>query len=160
MMSTDRVVAGAVVACIVGLTLATGPVGPIDIGTDSGGLEDPGTGSATVEVVSAPDEIALEPSNDGQELLHLSVPSTTISVSNVTGNPILTYTMNLDEIGLSTDTLRFLGQTEKREFELTKDRRTFQPHEVQNLTEAELSVTLRGENLKTVFERTIPVDRP
>ena len=108
-MNAERVVA-VVVVCIAALTLATGPLGPLDIGTDSGSIEDPGTGSATVEVVSAPGAVELVPSDDGQELLHLSVPTTTVRTSNVTG--------------------------------------------------AELSVTLRGENQTTVFERTVPVERP
>jgi len=158
-MSAERVVAGVVV-CIVGLTLATGPLGPLDVGTDSDELEAPGTGAATVEVVSEPGQVELEPSNDGQNLRHLSVPDTTVRVSNVTGNPILSYRVSLDGTGLSAQVLRFLGDSDGGELELDIDRRTYQPRKVENLTGAGLEVRLRGENVTTVFEQAVPVERP
>ena len=158
-MNAEHAVAGVVV-CIVGLTLATGPLGPFDVGTDSGDLDAPGTGSATVEVVSAPGAVELVPSNDGQDLRHLSVPDTTVRVSNVTGNPVLSYRVSLDGTGLSTQVLRFLGGTDDGELELDIDRRTYQPHKLENLTGAGLEVRLRGENVTTVFEQAVPVERP
>jgi len=157
-MSADRVVAGLVVAAILALTLATGPVGPIDIGTEES-LENPGTGTATVEVVSEPGPVALEQSDAGQDVLHLSVPTTTVRTSNVTGNPLLSYAVSLEGAGFGTDTITPLGQSEEGTLELTIDRRTFQPYEVENVTEAQLTVTLRGDETVTVFERTVPVER-
>jgi hypothetical protein len=158
-MNAERVVA-VVVVCIVGLTLATGPLGPLDIDADSGSIEDPGTGSATVEVVSAPGAVELVPSDDGQELLYLSVPTTTVRTSNVTGNPALSYRLSLTGTGLSIEALRFPAEAGEEELELVIDRRVYQPRAVENVTGAELSVTLRGENQTTVFERTVPVERP
>lgn len=157
-MNAEHAVAGVVV-CIVGLTLATGPLGPLDIGT-GGSVENPGTGSATVEVVSEPGAVELVPSDDGQDLLYLSVPTTTVRLSNVTGNPALSYGLSLENSGLSIEALRFPSETGEGELELGIDRRTYQPRAVENVTGAELSVTLRGENETTVFERTVSVERP
>jgi hypothetical protein len=159
-MNVDRVFAGLVAVSIVGLTLATGPVGPIQVGTDSEELQNPGSGTATVEVVAEPGPVVLEPSNDGQDVLYLSVPETTVRATNVTGNPILSYAVALDEIGFATDTIRPLGQSKTGELQLAIDRRTFQQYEAENVTEAELTVTLRGNETVTVFERVAPVDRP
>ena len=123
-MRVDRAIVGVAVVCILGLTLATGPVGPLTVGTESG-FEDPGTGTATVEVVSEPGTVAFERSESGQDTLHLLVPTATVAVSNVTGNPLLSYEIALDKIGFATDMLTSLGQTEKEAFELEIDRRTF-----------------------------------
>lgn len=160
-MSTDRIVAGLVVATIVALTLATGPVGPLDVETesDSGGLDDPGSGTATVEILSEPDAVTMEASDDGQDLFYLSVPATTVRTSNVSGNPILSYTIALKGSGLSTDSLEFLGELDEGTLELTIDRRTYQSYEVENVTAAELGVTFRGEETETLLEKTVPVDR-
>jgi hypothetical protein len=157
-MTAERAVAGVVV-CIVGLTLATGPLGPLDIGT---GNNSPnlGSGTATVEVVSEPGVVELVPSDDGQNLLHLSAPTTTVRVSNVTGNPALSYRIRFADTGRSTEALQFLAETGEGNLGLTIDRRSYQPRAVENATEAQLSVTLRGENQTTVFERTVPVERP
>lgn len=159
-MNADRVSVGFVAVCIVGLTLATGPAGPINIGTDTGGLDDPGTGTATVEVVSEPGAVTLEPSDDGQDVLHLSVPTMGVTAVNVTGNPILSYMISLEEIGYATDSVSFVGQGEEGERELSIDRRTFRSDEVENVTEAEISLTLRGEETVTIFEDVVPVNRP
>jgi hypothetical protein len=159
-MRTDRVVVGVVAVCIVGLTLATGPVGLLDIGTSTGGLDDPGSGTATIEVLSEPDGVTLEPSDDGQNLLHLSVPATLVDVSNVTGNPILSYQVRLNGAGLSTDTIAFLGDQGPGELEMSFDRRTYQPYEVQNVTDADLTLRIRSAETETIFEKTVPVERP
>jgi hypothetical protein len=158
-MRVDRVVAGVAVVCILGLTLATGPAGPLEIGTEDG-FEDPGSGTATVEVVSEPGTVALERSASGQDTLHLSVPTTTVAVSNVTGNPLLSYKLALDEIGFATDKITRLGQSGEGEFELEIDRRTFRSQEVANVTEAALTLTLRADGRVTLFERVVPVERP
>ena len=158
-MRVDRVVAGVAVVCILGLTLATGPAGPLEIGTEDG-FEDPGSGTATVEVVSEPGTVALERSASGQDTLHLSVPTTTVAVSNVTGNPLLSYKLALDEIGFATDKITRLGQSGEGEFELEIDRRTFRSQEVANVTEAVLTLTLRADGRVTLFERVVPVERP
>jgi hypothetical protein len=158
-MRVDRVVAGVAVVCILGLTLATGPAGPLEVGTEDG-FEDPGSGTATVEVVSEPGTVALERSASGQDTLHLSVPTTTVAVSNVTGNPLLSYKLALDEIGFATDKITRLGQSGEGEFELEIDRRTFRSQEVANVTEAALTLTLRADGRVTLFERVVPVERP
>ncbi|ERH09247.1 MAG: hypothetical protein J07HX64_01000 [halophilic archaeon J07HX64] len=158
-MRVDRVAAGVAVVCILGLTLATGPVGPLEIGTESG-FEDPGTGTATVEVVSEPGTVALEQSEDGQDILYLSVSTARVTVSNVTGNPLLSYQIALDETGFATDKITSLGQTGEGEFELEIDRRTFRPQDVADVTEAELTLTLRGDEQVTLFEQVVPVERP
>lgn len=160
-MNTDRVAVGLVVACIVGLTLATGPVGPLNIATESSeSLDSPGSGTAAVEVVSEPGAVSLEGSNDGQDLRYLSVPTTTVNASNITGNPIVSYSIVLTGSGLSTESLEFLGETGEGGLKLTIDRRTYQAHEVENVTGAELKVRVRGEQTETLLEKTVPVESP
>jgi len=143
-MRVDRVAVGVAVACILGLTLATGPAGLLNIGTESS-FEDPGSGTATVEVVSEPGTVAFERSASGQDTLHLSVLTTSVAVSNIAGDPLLSYQVALDEIGFATDKITPLDRSGEGEFELEIDRRTFRSQEVANVTEAALTLTLRGD---------------
>jgi hypothetical protein len=139
-MRVDRVAVGVAVACILGLTLATGPAGLLNIGTESS-FEDPGSGTATVEVVSEPGTVAFERSASGQDTLHLSVLTTSVAVSNIAGDPLLSYQVALDEIGFATDKITPLDRSAEGEF----DRRTFRSQEVASVTEAALTLTLRGD---------------
>lgn len=101
-MQPDRVGVMATAAIVVVLALATGPlVGVLAVPKGGlGGGATPGSGSADVAVVSAPDGAVLEAGEYG-ELHYLTVPATTVSVSNVSGAPLLTASLDIDEIGWS-----------------------------------------------------------
>jgi hypothetical protein len=158
-MNVGRIVVGGVAVCIVVVTLATGPVGPFGVPAPET-IENPGTGTATVEVVEKPEQVTLEPTDDGQDLVRIVVPAVAVDISNVTGNPILTYTMRLDGTGLSSQELTFLGEGEPGRLVVRIERPPAQPNRVENATEADLSLTLSGSEDVTLFERTVPVERP
>jgi len=158
-MNVDRVVVGGVTACIVVVTLATGPVGPFGVPA-SQTIETPGTGAATVEVVEKPERVTLEPTDDGQAFVRIVVPGVSVNVSDITENPILTYTMRLDETGLASQEVTFLGQADPGRLEIRIERPPVRPDRVENATEATLSLTLGGSEDLTLFERTVPVERP
>lgn len=156
-MRLDRAVVGGVAVCIVAVTLATGPVGPFGVPAP-GTIENPGTGTATVDVAEEPARVTLEPTDDGQEFVRIVVPEVSVTVSDITGNPILTYTMVLDETGLSSQEVTFLGQGEPGRLEIRIERPPVRPDRVENATEADLSLTLSGARNVTLFERTVPVE--
>lgn len=159
-MRTDWAVVSAVAVCIVAVVLATGPVGLVDVGTQ-GPDGVPGTGNATVEALSQPETVTLAPSNDGQDLLALEPPPVSVAVSNVSGNPLLSYVVALEELGTATDSVVLLGELGRSggTVEATIDRQLFQPEAVANVTKAELTLRMRGDRTVTLFELTVPVER-
>lgn len=101
-MRTDRVAAFGTAATIVLLVLATGPqVGLLSIPEEGlAGGPAPGSGSATVSVIDAPDRAELAAGRYG-DVHYLSVPPTTVRTSNVTGAPLLTASIEVEALGFS-----------------------------------------------------------
>lgn len=99
-MRPDRLAVFSTVCLLVLVTLATGPqLGLLSVPEGGlGGADDPGTGSADLEVVSAPERATLEADEFG-DVHHLTVPETTVAVSNVTGAPLLTLSVDLPDLG-------------------------------------------------------------
>ncbi len=108
MMHHRWLIAGTV-AIILGCTLATGPIGLYTIPTasDAGAL---GHGNATVTAVSVPETVTLKESRYHTGEYHLQVPPVVVAVETVAGSPILTYTVEIEELGTTKATIHSLGQ--------------------------------------------------
>lgn len=97
-MEPGRLAVYGTLTVVVVLTLLSGPiVEPIDFTDDSGGITDDfGNGSADVAVVSFPDSVTLSEGRYGSGQYYLRVPDATYSLSNVTGQPSIVYSLELD----------------------------------------------------------------
>lgn len=101
-MHRDDLAVYSVAGLVVILTLATGPhLSLLSIpegGFGSGSAI--GNGHAQLAVIDPPDRATLEPA-DYADTHHLRVPETSVSVSNVEGAPLLTVSIDIDELGYS-----------------------------------------------------------
>lgn len=145
------------VGLILALTLATGPVGPIEI-TEREGAENLGSGTVTAEMLDRPDRVTLEPTGDGQGLYQVHVPEVRVDILGVSGNPLLSYALSLDEIGFGTETVQLLGDAGDETVTMRIDTDPLQSHEVEQLSEAELTLRVRADVDRVLFEITVPIE--
>lgn len=105
-MTVDRLIALFVAGFVVLVAVATSPyVGLVSIpegGLGGGGV--PGTGSADIAVVSAPDRATLQ-ADRFSEVHTLRVPAAELSVSAVTGEPLLTMSVEIPSLGYQRSSL-------------------------------------------------------
>lgn len=100
-MGLSRQIGYAVAVTIVLVTLATGPLSAIQV--PEGGLagqESLGEGNATITVEQFPERATLT-EREYEDLYYLETPDTTVRYSNVSGAPILVYSVSVEEIGFS-----------------------------------------------------------
>jgi hypothetical protein len=153
-MERSRAAVYATAAVILLVTVASGPlVGAVTV--PKGGVSGPapGTGSATVSVVSMPDRATLEPGQYGTDVYYLKVPDAAVDVSAVTGRPVLTYSLSVPELK-SRSSVFFLRPGEQGRTELSMDRLSFDPGAVdRERYTGELRLVLRGSGGETTLYR-------
>ncbi len=144
-MERSRAAVYATVAVIVLVTVASGPlIGAVTV--PEGGVSGPapGTGNATVSVVSMPDQVTLEPGAYDTDVYYLEVPDAVLDVSAVTGKPVLTYSLSVPGLK-SRSSVFFLQSGEQGRKELSMARLSFDPAEVgKEQYTGELRLVLRG----------------
>jgi hypothetical protein len=155
-MDIARLVVSVVAACIAALTLATGPVGLLEIPESSGVLvNDPGTGNASVDVVSEPETVTVRESQ--QDVWVLEVPSTTVEVSNIQENPLLDYSVSVSGTGYSVSSATPLGSPGPGRIEVGVASGRLDAESARNATGARLQLVLRGDTDRTLLERDVEV---
>jgi hypothetical protein len=108
-MSSGRVAVYGTATLIVLLSLASGPyIGLLTIPQDEPGGGSLGTGTADVAAVAVPDRAALTAGQYGN-VHYLTVPAATVNVSNASGSPLLTLSIDIDDLGYSRSTVYVLG---------------------------------------------------
>jgi len=156
-MDRTRGVTYATVAVVVAVTVATGPVGLLAVpepGTD-GAL---GTGNATVSVVSAPEDVRIEGGEYGTDTLNLRVSEAVLDVDSVSGNPLLTYAIDIDELGYSRSSVHVLGPAQEGRIRVGIDRATFEASEITaDRYEGRLRLVLRGNETRTIYSEPVTV---
>ena len=159
-MNHERVVVVGVTVCIVAVTLATGPVGLVALDPpEEIGQQKVGNGNATVEVLSTPDTISIQKSNDGQGFHHIEVPDTRVDISNLRGNPAVTYTVSVDALGVGSNSVHPLKSAGEGETTLSIDRITIRD-EVDNVTTANIRLVLYADTPRTLFTKEVQVEGP
>lgn len=108
-MEPARAFAVAVVATILVVTLASGPlVGAVDLTTAEEDPVIPGSGTLNLTVVSVPDTATLDRNAFGAATYQLTVGDATVDVHHVTGNPIVRYKLKIPAMGYTRVTTTFL----------------------------------------------------
>jgi len=158
-MSLDRGIAYATASLIILLTLASGPlVGFVTI-PEPGTSSPPGTGNATVSVTSAPETVALDRGQHGAGLYYLEVPDTTIEISELQGNPILDYSIGIEELGYRRGSVVFLESVGNGTKSVQLERANFEQSRInQDQYEGQLQLTLRGDTETVLLNRTVTVE--
>lgn len=111
-MNVLRAVPVVAVLVILTGTLLSGPLAPgVDFthirDTDEG-LDSLGSGNITIGNATLPDRAVLQRGSYGAGAYRLQVPPATVEVTNYTGRPIISYEIDIDEIGYSRNSIRIL----------------------------------------------------
>ncbi|QSG06068.1 hypothetical protein [Halapricum desulfuricans] len=159
-MDQTRAVVSGVITIIVAVTLVSGPlVGAVDL-TDQPGCEPSGAGgTADIAVESLPDEATITTGRFGSETYYLSIPDAVVTVSNVSGHPLVSYRVSIPTMGRQVGTTAFLCPSVSARQTLSISRLTLDNPPEQSEYEATLRVTLKERDGDTVVrEKPITVE--
>ena len=158
-MDLSRVAVYATVAFILGTAVASGPLVSA-VSVPEGGLTgpEPGTGDATVTVVSGPSDAAIERGEFDTGAYYLDPPTLAVDLEAVSGQPVLTYSVSVDGLQTSSAVYFVTGEDSGR-MELTVDEEAFDPDEItESEYTGEVRLVLRGSNTEqTIYREPITV---
>jgi hypothetical protein len=150
-MDRARGVVLATVGFVVVVTIATGPVGLLEISQERP-MSSAGEGNASVTVVSEPDQVVLERGRQGGGVYYLRVSDVEVDVTQLRGNPILGYSLSIDALGYSRNSVHFLGNVGTGQTGISLSRDTFDESQIERDTyRAEVTLTLRTNGTKRVI---------
>ena len=155
-MDGRRVALAVAAGIILLLTLATGPFGPLALST-AGETATPGTGSAEVSVVSAPETVTLTSAQHGASGFYLQVPAAVVEVTDLQGNPILEYSLTVDELGYARTTVHFLADSGEGRQTVVLERDHLDRDPDRETYEGQIELIVRGENKTVLLDREVEV---
>jgi hypothetical protein len=152
-MKPARATVAAAIGIIVLVTAATAT--PLLTIPEGGlGASPPGTGNATVAVVSVPEDVTLDPGRQGGEVYYLRVPDATVEVTDLRGNPTLVYAVDIDALGYSRSSIHFLESAGEGRLGLALSETTLDPERLdRGAYDARIELVLRGEAGKRTIYR-------
>ena len=163
-MEPRRLVVYSVVAVVVAVTLASGPlVGAVDLTeeADDGITEELGEGSADVELHVFPEEVTLSEGRYGSEQYYLRVPDASYTLSNVTGQPIVVYSVTLEgpETYSSGSKNSFVTAENEGRRIISIDEKVFDRDELRpGRYNATVTLLVRGDGEQTIETETFTVE--
>jgi hypothetical protein len=151
------------VGVILVLTLSSGPAGVVDFTTERDVTAGLGQGELVGSSVDVPSRAALQQGGYGSQSYYLQVPDATLTVDRVAGRPVVSYKINIPELGYSRETAHFLSAEMGPHITLSVEKDTLRPDDVQqDEYDGELVVIERIDHNSTVLERrnvTVEVQR-
>jgi hypothetical protein len=136
------------------LTLSSGPVGVVDFTTEQDATAGLGEGRIVGGSVDMPSTAALQQGGYGSQSYYLQVPDAVLTVERVEGRPVVSYKVNIPELGYSRETAHFLSEGMGPRISLSVEKDTLRPSDVQQDEYAgELLVVSRIDHNSTVLER-------
>lgn len=108
-MKTSYLVAFCTALVLIGLSLASGPLIGLSLTTEQESDFNPSTGSFEASVVETPDIVIVKQARYGADVSHIHAPPVELYISNITGQPSVTYKLIYNDIGYSTSTVWFLN---------------------------------------------------
>ena len=157
-MDRPRAALGLVTSLILCVALLTGPAlgffpVPEKEGLDAATL---GTGNASISVLDLPDRASIR---KGGGVYTLRVSDATLSVTNVTGQPILVYRIDIEGMGYSRGSLTVLESGFSNQVSVQLSRSTLDASDVRETSyPATLRVLLRGDGPdRTIAEKNVTV---
>jgi len=150
----------AVAGIIVLVAVATGPVGLVSVPDERFGGGPPGTGNATVTVVSSPGQPTLEAGRQGGDVYYLRVPDAEVEIEDVRGNPILEYSIDIAALTYTRSSVHFLGESGAGTRAVSFQPDTFEADRLdREAYRAELAVVVRANGTeRTVYNETTTVE--
>jgi hypothetical protein len=145
-------------ALILVVTLASGPLALADRPAEQSNQI--GTGSVSISEVRLPATATLRQGQFGEDSFYVQVPAATVLFDGIEGRPILTYKLEISDLGYTRESAFFLGPDTGDRMQLSLERDELAPDDVQNDSYAgTLRVVDRtGEESRVVAERNITVE--
>lgn len=147
------------VGCILVTVVVSGPLVPGITLTDHHeprelASPNPGDGSVSLESVDVPDTLTLTKSWYGAGVYHLSFPDGHLTISNVTGEPLLVYRFQIDELNYVRGRTFFLSPESPTQLNVSLDRENFAPGRItKDAYDAEFVIIQRVNENDTVLYR-------
>jgi len=161
-MEETRLAVYGVTGFVVLVTLVSGPlVGAVDLTQEPRGCTAQiGSGTADISVESLPDSATISKGQFGAETYYLEVPDGSVRATNVSGQPILSYTISIPELSRSAGPTLFLCAHQSARQQLSIQRLTIDESELDaDSYDASLTLLLRGDGEEiTVREQSITVE--
>ena len=157
-MDSGRGAVLSVVGLVVVVTAATAtPLWTVPAEND---LPPLGDGTASVSVASTPDRATLDAGRQGGNVYYLEVPETEIQVSQLQGNPILTYSIDIDTLGYSRGSVTSLAEIGEGETRVSMARDAIDGESLdRDRYPGRLQLVLRGDGgEETLFTKNITVE--
>lgn len=159
-MDLSKAAVYVTVGVILLVTVASGPL-VSGYTVPEGGVTGPtpGTGNATVSVLSVPETLTLDRGEYDTGVYYLEVPAAVIDVGAVTGKPVLTYSVGIDSLQTSSS-VYFLTPADTGRKRLTVDEEAFDPGEIDDRRySGNVRIVLRGDSgSRTVYEGPVTVE--
>lgn len=118
-----------------------------------------GTGTATLTIQSTPDVATLDGSTY-TDVHRINVPPVIVTVSNVSGSPLLTLSLDIDELNYSRGSVYTLSGGMNGRHSFAIQQASLDSDQVQNRSyDGRLRIVLRDDSGKTVLaERNVTVE--
>ena len=163
-MNLLRAIPTAAFVVILAGTLVSGPLVPgvdfTQVRETDGGLDSLGDGSITITEATLPERAVLRQGNYGAGSYRLLVPDATVVVANYTGRPIISYGVDIDEIGYSRNSIRILVNETDSQLSIPLEEDTLDKGQLsEDSYDAQLTLLTRANGNETVVAtRNITVE--
>ena len=163
-MNVLRAVPAVAVAIILAGTLISGPLAPgvdfTQVRETEQGLDSLGSGTISIAGATLPDRAVLQRGDYGAGTYRLLVPDATVDVASYSGRPIISYGIDIDEIGYSRNSIRILVNETDSTLSLPLEEDTLDKGQLGNDSyRAELTLLTRaGGNETIIAQRNITVE--
>jgi len=159
-MNLARGVTYGSIGVIVLLSLSSGPIGVFDFTTERDATVGIGEGSLAVTDVTSPDAASLQRGEYGSESYYLQVPDAVLTLDSIEGRPVVSYKIDIPELGYSRETAHFLSSDTGSPVVLSIEKDTLAPEDLQSDEyQGELRIIVRANGDNTVIHRrNITVD--
>lgn len=127
-METPQGITLGTIVVIVVFAVASGPLLGLSLTAESSrSAFDPSSGSLQATIVSTPDTATVERARFDADVAHLNAPPVQLDVSNVTGQPTISYKLRIDDLGYATSTVSFLDESVSGRYALEFREQTVDP---------------------------------
>lgn len=162
-METSYLVAFSTALILIGVPLASGPLTGLSLTTEPQPEFNPSTGSFDATVIETHDTVIVKQARYGANVSHIHASPVKIHISNITGQPSVTYKLLFNDIGYSTSTVWFLDQSMEGRYNLEFAQKTVTPDRFdKNIHHGKLEIVVRdgtGEWILAETDITLKVQR-
>jgi len=132
-MDPARGVTYGSVGVILILTVSSGPMGVVDFTKERTENNTEGLGNGLLEVASldAPDTASLQQGDFGSGNFYLRVPDAVLSIDAVEGRPIVSYKIEISELGYTRETAHVISSESGQRVTLSIQEDTLPPEDIQ-----------------------------